>query len=222
LTQRSFPPYILTMSTLGLSGPPQQDEVLLKRLLWPSVRNSHDVDLLGQQGFWIAQIVALLSAISLIVTSHPILAVAAFLFYVLGGIGLREGSVAAAGLVFAAWLLDQIAAIATHSGGLGLIPLVVTAILLANLRGAVLVARWSKQPQSDAEDVGPMRFSETLVDKFRDQLPSKLWPSLRYVFYVFAVGFLTLELLGVSMLFLHPQLHRPATQTPPNATVSTS
>lgn len=209
---------MLNMSTLGLSGPPQQDEGLFKRLFWPSVRNSHDVDLLGQQGFWIAQIVALLSAISLIVDSHPILAVLAFFFYVLGGFGLREGSIAAAGLVFAAWLLDQTAAIATHRGGFGLIPLIVTAILLANLRGAVLVARWSKQPQSDTEEVAPMRFNETLVDKFRDQLPRKLWPSLRYVFYVFAVGFLALELMGVFMAFLHP--HRSPASTPPDATVT--
>ncbi len=206
------------MSTLGLSGPPQQEEVLLKRLFWPSVRNSHDADLLGQQGFWIAQIVAVISAIFLVMGSHPLLAVLAFLFYALGGLGIREGSVAAASLVFGAWLFNQIAAVASHRGGIGLIPLVVMAILFANLRGAVLAAQWRKQPQPDAEDITPMRFNETLTDKLRDQLPRKLWPSVRYVFYVFAVGFLALELLGTFMLILHPRHGAPT--TPPDATVS--
>src|ERR1700690_1592205 len=110
---------MLLMSTLGLSGPPQQDEGLFKRLLWPSVRNSHDVDLLGQQGFWLCHIIAVLSAVMGIATAHPVAAAFTFIFYVMGGFGLREGSVAAAALVLAAWLLDRIAAIILHKGGIG-------------------------------------------------------------------------------------------------------
>jgi len=208
------------MSTLGLSGPPQQEETLVKRLLWPSVRNSHDVDLLGQQGFWIAQIVALVSAAVLAFTAHPILAVVTLAFYSLGGFGIREGNVAAAALVFTAWMLDQIAALSLHRGGIGILQLVVAAILLANVRGTIAAARWKKQSQQAEDDLQPMRFNETLIDKFRDQLPRRFWPSLRYVFYVFAAGFLAVELLGVTMLFLHPQ-HVPS-GPPPDATVSAS
>jgi len=206
------------MSTLGLSGPPQQEEGLVKRLLWPSVRNSHDVNLLGQQGFWICEAVAVLSAVVLIFTGHPILAVVAFVFYALGGFGLREGSIAAAALVFAAWTCDQIAAIVTHRGGFGIVDLVVAAILLANLRGTVMAAGWKKQAQPGEDDVEPMRFSETLVDKFRDQWPRRTWPALQYVFYVFAVGFVAIELMGAVVLIVHPPQRTPGPT--PDAVVS--
>lgn len=206
------------MSTLGLSGPPQEEEGLVKRLLWPSVRNAHDVNLLGQQGFWICEAVAVLSATILAFTGHPILAAVTFVFYALGGIGLREGSVAAAGLVFAAWVCDQAAAISTHRGGIGIVQLVIAAILLANLRGTVAARGWKKQLQPGEEELEPMRFSETLIDKFRDQLPRRAWPKLRYFFYFFAVGFVAIELAGAFMLYLHPQ--RGPQQMAPDAVVS--
>ena len=206
------------MSTLGLSGPPQHEEGLVKRLLWPSVRNTHDVNLLGQQGFWICEAVAVLSSAILIFMGHPMLAAVTFIFYALGGFGLREGSIAAAALVFTAWVCDQVAAIGTHRGGIGIVQLVVAAILLANLRGTVAAAGWKKQLQIGEEEMEPMRFSETLIDKFRDQLPRRTWPTLRYFFYVLAVCFLAIELLGAFMLYLHPQ-HGPQ-QAPPDAVVS--
>ena len=206
------------MSTLGLSGPPQHEEGLVKRLLWPSVRNAHDVNLLGQQGFWICEAIAVLSAAILLFTGHPILAAVAFVFYALGGFGLREASIAAAALVFAAWVCDQVAAIGMHRGGIGIVQLVVAAILLANLRGTVAAVSWKKQVQPGEEEMEPMRFGETLVDKIRDQLPRRTWPTLRYFFYVFAVCFLAIQLSGAFMLFLHPQ-HGPQ-QTPPDAMVS--
>lgn len=206
------------MSTLGLSGPPQQEEALVKRLFWPSIRNAHDLNLLGQQGFWICQVLAVLSAILLVITQHPILAVLVFVFYVVGGFGLREGSVAAAALIFTAWILDQIAAVVTHRAGVGIVQLVIAAILLANLRGTIAAAAWKKQAEPE-DDIQPMRFSETLVDKFRDQLPRKAWPVLRHVFYVCAVGLVAFELLGVSALLLHhPQPAPPQMQ--PDAVVT--
>jgi hypothetical protein len=206
------------MSTLGLSGPPQQEEGLVKRLLWPSVRNAHDVNLLGQQGFWICEAVAVVSATILTFTGHPILAAVTFVFYALGGFGLREGSIAAAALVLTAWVCDQVAAIGTHRGGIGIVQLVIAAILLANLRGTVAAGNWKKQLQPGEEEMEPMRFSETLADKFRDQLPRRTWPTLRYFFYVFAVGFVAIELFGAFMLYLHPQQGPP--QTRPDAVVS--
>ena len=176
------------------------------------------MNLLGQQGFWICVAVAVFSAIFLIFTGHPILAAVTFVFYALGGFGLREGSVAASARVFAAWILDQIAAIVTHQGGFGVVQLVIAAILLANLRGTVAAAGWKKQAQLGETEIEPMRFSETLVDKFRDQLPRRTWPTLRFVFYVLAVGFIAIELLGVVTSYLHPQKEPP--QTPPDAVVS--
>lgn len=206
------------MSTRGLSGPPQQEEGLVKRLLWPSVRNAHDVNLLGQQGFWICQAIAVLTAIFLIYTEHPFLAALAFVFYMFGGFGLREGSTLAAAFVFAAWILDQIAAIVTHRGGPGIVQLVVTAILLANLRGAIAASGWKKQAHAVEEDIEPMRFSEAIVDKFRDQWPRRTWPVLRYVFYILAFGFIGIEMLGAATLILRPQPRTPTTA--PDAVVS--
>lgn len=191
------------MSTLGLSGPPTQEEALWKRLLWPEVRTAHDADLLGQQGFWIAEIIALLSAAFLVFTGHPLLAAVTFLFYVLGGFGLREGDVAAAALVFAAYLLDEFAAMRVGLGGFGIVRLVILAILLANLRGAILVNRWRKSPALQADDEPePMRFNESWQDKFRDQLPRRLWPKLRIPFYIIAGLFVMLEALGVFSLWV--------------------
>jgi hypothetical protein len=218
LTIAGRAPLIRRMSTLGLSGPPEQEEGLFKRLLWPSVRNGHDVNLLGQQGFWICEAVAVLSAIILIFTGHPILAAVTSVFYALGGLGLREGSTAAAALVFTAWVCDQVAAIVAHRGGIGIVQLVIAAILFANLRGTIAATGWKKQLQPGEEEMVPMRFSETLVDKFRDQLSRRTWPTLRYVFYVFAAGFLATELMGAFMLYTHPQQSPP--QPPPDAVVS--
>jgi hypothetical protein len=36
---------------------------LFKRLFWPRIESHYDVDLLGQQGFWVCSIVAVLSLI---------------------------------------------------------------------------------------------------------------------------------------------------------------
>jgi fatty acid desaturase len=57
-----------------------------------------------------------------------------------------------------------------------------------------------------------------MVDKFRDQLPQKMWPALRYFFYVLAVAFVAVELAGAFTLYLHPSQGTPP--TPPDAVVS--
>jgi hypothetical protein len=51
------------METLGLSSQPQPTDNLFKRLFWPRIESHYDVDLLGQQGFWVCSIVAVLSLI---------------------------------------------------------------------------------------------------------------------------------------------------------------
>ncbi len=185
------------MSTLGLSGQTEQEEGLWKRLFWPSIRNSHDADLIEQQGFWICTLVAVLTGALLAFTSHPILAALLFLFYFLGGMGLREGSKPAATLVFAAFLLDKIASFRMGLGAFAFVGYIVLAILLANVRGAVLVARWKKLPRSTEEDAEPTRFNETWRDKLCDQLPRKAWPRLRFGFYALAALVVVLEIAGV-------------------------
>jgi hypothetical protein len=190
-----------SMSTLGLSGETSKEESRWKALFWPSIHNSHDADLLGQQGFWICQIVALLSGLFPLFTAHPLIGVLAFLFYVLGGIGVREGSITASSLVFAAYLLGVATAIRMGAGAFGIIRFIFLAILLANLRGSILIARWKKPPRVEEDDSEPMRFHDTWRDKFCDQLPAKAWPVLQYAFYIVAALLVGLEVLGVIALF---------------------
>ena len=45
-------------------------------------------------------------------------------------------------------------------------------------------------------------FNETWKDKFVDQWPAKMWPKLRYVYYVYSTGFLFLVTLGLTMILL--------------------
>jgi len=60
------------MQTLGLSSQPQPTDNLFKRLFWPRIESQYDVDLLGQQGFWVCTIVAVLSLIVMIVLGTPV------------------------------------------------------------------------------------------------------------------------------------------------------
>lgn len=192
---------MLSMSTLGLSGDPQQEEGLWKRLFWPTIRNAQDADLLGVQGFYICLVIAALTGLLLVAMGQPLVALLAASFYVLGAMGLREGSTPTAALVFVVYLLDKVASLRMGAGGGGFIGLVVLAILLANLRGAVLAARWKKEQTVGLEELEPMRFDATLWDKIRDQLPRKFWPKLRYLFYGVAALMIVLEALAVVAAF---------------------
>jgi hypothetical protein len=193
---------MLSMSTLGLSGEPPKDENRLKALFWPTIQNAHDADVVSQMGFWVCQIAALISGLSLGFTGHPVLAAFVLAFYFLGGVGVREGSAAAAILVFSAYLLDLIASVRMGMGMFGILQFVVFAILLSNVRSSLLVARWKKLPRTDGdEELEPMRFNETWRDKFSDQMPRIVWPKLRVVFYVCASLFMALEVLGILVAF---------------------
>lgn len=201
---------MLSMSTLGLSGEPHKDENRLKALFWPTIQNAHDADVVSQMGFWVCQIAALIAALSLGFTGHPLLAAFVLAFYFFGGVGVREGSAAAAILVFWAYLLDLIASVRIGMGMFGILQFVVFAVLLANVRSSLLVARWRKSPKTDADDeLEPMRFNETWRDKFSDQVPRIIWPQLRVVFYVCASLFVALELLGVLVAFFGAGIVRP-------------
>jgi hypothetical protein len=74
-----------------------------------------------------------------------------------------------------------------------------TVVLLSNLRATFLALQW--KPLEDGED-RPSRFSETLVDKFVDQMPARLWPKLQIPFVILGVSLLILTLLGLGMLLV--------------------
>jgi hypothetical protein len=190
------------MQTLGLSGESRRSDGRIKSIFWPAVENAWDVNYLGQQGFWICMIVALIQLVVGTFSGTPVILViylvAALVFFV-GGMGVREASWPAAAMVcglFFTGLLYTMAA-----GRLpGILDIIFGAILLSNLRATFLASEW--KPAGENED-RPMRFNETVMDKLVDQMPAKLWPHLQPYFFAVASAILTLELIGFGSLLWH-------------------
>jgi len=78
------------MQTLGLSDSTPRTESRLKSLFWPSIQTGSDVDYLGAQGYWVCALVAVFSLVMTAVAGHAVVGVFVFLFYYLGGVGVRE------------------------------------------------------------------------------------------------------------------------------------
>jgi hypothetical protein len=186
------------MQTLDLSGESKQSDGRIKSLLWPTVDNAWDVDYLGQQGFWICLIIAILSTAFLVLMAFELVDPAGrnrvlilggtfFFVYVVGGMGVRESSWPAAATVFGLYAFNQLGS----GRAPGVLSIIVGAVLLSNVRATFLASRW--KPAAEGED-RPMRFNETVRDKLVDQLPPRLWPILRIPFFI-ASGLLVLFLM---------------------------
>ena len=183
------------METLGLSGPPQEPENILKRIFWPGSRPD-EADLLSQRGFWVCLAVALLTLITLIFQGHWLLGIYAGLIYFLGGIGVREHSFKAAALIALAFGLD-ILSIILMGRFPGFLAIGGFILLLANLRGTWIVSR--AQATLDPSSL-PTRMNETWTDKLVDQLPARVWPRTRVIFYIGVGLYLILECIGIVAL----------------------
>jgi hypothetical protein len=179
------------METLGLSSSDPRSESRLKTLFWPSIQSGSDVDYLGAQGYWVCTIVALISAVVLIFNGAPVIGPLVFLFYYLGGVGVRERSRYAAAVVLLMYALDALFA------GPGVLTVLLAALLFSNLRATWIASSW--KPDSEAA-VLPPRLAVTWGDKFADQLPAFLWPKLRVLYYVFSAGFLIFIFFGLAAL----------------------
>lgn len=213
------------MQTLGLSEDRRKSDGRLKSLFWPTVENAWDVDYLGQQGFWICLVIGLISfALTLIVVSETFatasriveLSVGAAVFFVywVGGMGVRERSFAAALIVFATHVFDQLA-----SGRVGVPALMIDGVLLSNLRATYLASRW--KPVAGGEDT-PTRFNETFRDKLVDQLPQKLWPVLKFPFFIASAVVLLMTIYGsvVSIRYRHASSPVDENSTPSTVVVA--
>ncbi|WP_162601866.1 hypothetical protein [Occallatibacter savannae] len=209
------------MQTLDLSGESKKSDGRIKSLLWPTVDNAWDVDYLGQQGFWICLIIALLSAALLLVIAFEIatpearnrvllLAGLTFFVYVVGGMGVRETSWPAALSVFVLYAVNQLGS----GRPPGVIPIIIGGVLLSNVRATFLASRW--KPPAEGED-RPMRFNETLRDKLVDQLPPRLWPILRIPFFIASIVMLVFILYFAA---IRPAV--PAVSDDDNVTPSTT
>ncbi len=187
------------MQSLGLSGKSDRSDGRLKSIFWPTVENAWDVDYLGQQGFWICFLIAVFQLGFSLFTGNPLLIALGFLgglVYFTGGMGVREKCWPAAALIFACYLVDTLY---TMLSGLfftpgGVLRILFLGLLLTNLRATFIASEW--RPAAEGEDI-PLRFSDSLRDKLVDDWPPKLWPRLQIPFYVLAVLWLILSLLGL-------------------------
>jgi hypothetical protein len=148
---------------------------------------------LTQQGFWLCFAVGFFTAILGTIQGQPVSAAFEGLFYALAGIGIRERSRVAAICAFAAYLLASLVLQKYTGQGFGVLQIFALALLLANVRGVFLCARWAGNP-----DEAPLpRLTETSVDKLVNVLPRAVWPWMRYIFFISAfveIGFLIFAL----------------------------
>jgi hypothetical protein len=158
------------------------------------------VDTLGQQGFWVCLIVGLISGVIVILTGHPFIALLTMVFMWLGGIGVREHSVAAAIFVAGAYLLNILVSLLAGVPP-GALDILITGLLLANIRGTYIAAAWQEK---GALEEFPERLNAAFFDWLVDQLPAKLWPAGRFVFYVVGAIYVMLLILGsFGLLLMH-------------------
>ncbi|HSA94248.1 MAG TPA: hypothetical protein VLE48_14640 [Terriglobales bacterium] len=112
-------------------------------------------------------------------------------FYFIGGIGIRERNRYAAVVVFVVYALEAI------SAGLGIVRIIFAALLLSNVRATFIASRWKAESEEAAI---PPRLSETLSDRFSDQLPMWLWPKIRIPYYIFSSVLLALMAVGLVVM----------------------
>jgi hypothetical protein len=71
---------------------------------------------------------------------------------------------------------------------------IITALLLSNLRATWIAAHW----QTGADEAAlPVRLDDTWMDKLANKWPAWLWPKMRVVYYIFSIGLLILFGLGL-------------------------
>src|SRR5258708_14698700 len=92
------------METLGLT-PSRKADSMWRNLLWPTIRTEVDVDQVGRQGFWLCVILAAFRLVFNLIAGVYIFSIGDVVFFVLGGIGVRQRSRVAAVVMFGVYLL---------------------------------------------------------------------------------------------------------------------
>ena len=182
------------MQMLGLSDSTVRTESRLKSLFWPSIQSGADVDYLAVQGFWVCTIVGFISLIALTVAGQPVAGLLFCMVFHFGGIGVREHNPFAAVVMFAYYVFDWLAA-----PGLSIVRLIVTALLLSNVRATWIAGAW--KPDSE-EAALPPRFGETFFDKLADKWPAFVWPKVKVLYYIFSLALLAVVVAGVIVMRL--------------------
>ncbi len=78
-----------------------------------------------------------------------------------------------------------------------MVRIIFLALLLANVRGIWLSASWKR----DESEPPLVRLNETWRDKLADQLPQRLWPNARPLFFVLAAIEMLLLALALFPIF---------------------
>jgi hypothetical protein len=194
------------MQTLGLSDSTPRTESRLKSLFWPSIQSGADVDYLAVQGFWVCTIVGVMSLVFLLLARQPITGVLVFVLFHFGGIGVREHNPFAAAVMLFYYVVDFLASfvfLAANSPGISVLKIIITALLLSNLRATWIAAGW--KPDSE-EAALPPRLGETLFDKFADIWPAFIWPKVKVVYYIFSFGYLALTVAALIIFALRGRI----------------
>ena len=184
------------MQTLGLAKPIPRMESRWRALLWPEIRSEVDCDYISRQGFWICSAVATVTLVVGALSGFIWESAFESTFFFLAGVGARERSKVAAGAAFAAYFMNALVLQRYTGSGFGVVRVIFLALLFANIRGNWLSTRWLKAARTD---IVPARQKATLSDRLADQLPTFLWPKVRFIFYLLAlaeIGGLFLALLG--------------------------
>jgi len=191
------------MQTLGLSDSTARTDGRLKSLFWPSIQSGADVDYLAVQGFWVCTIVGVMSFVFLaFLAGQPVTGLLVFLLFHLGGVGVREHNPFAAAIILVYYVVDFLASaflLFVNSPGIGILRIIITALLLSNLRATWIAGKW--KPESE-EAALPPRMAETFADQFSDIWPAFIWPKVKVLYYIFSFGFLVLTVAGLVVIYL--------------------
>jgi hypothetical protein len=190
------------MQTLGLSDSTTRSDGRLKSLFWPSIQSGADVDYLAVQGFWVCTGVGVVSFAFLTLNRQPITGLLVLLLFHLGGVGVREHNPFAAAIILVYYLVDFVASaflLFVNSPGVGILRIIITALLLSNLRATWIAGSW--KPDSE-EAALPPRMAETFADKFSDVWPAFIWPKVKVLYYIFSFALLSLTVAGLIIIYL--------------------
>ena len=183
------------MQDLGLSDYTPRHENRLKTLFWPAIENEQDIDTVTRQGFWLCILLSGVTALMGFAVGFSAVVLEAIFFF-LAGTGVRLKSIAAAAGALVVYTFVTFLLLRVGVENVGVVRVIVTALLLANLRATWISARL----RLAATEPPPVPLEGSWSERLSDRMPMRVWPWGRWVFYL--VGVLMLLDIGAGLLRL--------------------